>query len=36
VIVGRSICSVQSPRDAAKSVCEQIAGVLGVAQKRGT
>jgi orotidine-5'-phosphate decarboxylase len=36
VIVGRSICRAQSPRDVAKSVCEQVAAVLDAAKKRRT
>ena len=35
VIVGRSIYNAQNPRDAARSVCEQVAAVLSAAKKRG-
>lgn len=35
VIIGRSIYNAQNPRDAARSVCEQVAAVLSAAKKRG-
>jgi orotidine-5'-phosphate decarboxylase len=36
VIVGRSIYNAQDPRDAARSVCEQVAAVLDAAKKGRT